>query len=141
MQSAFTEACVPAGLRRVRDGVELLQYLRGEASFQSAPPPHLILLDLNMPRQDGREALQEMKSDSRLRRFPVVVLSTSRSDEDVARLYELGASSYISKPTGFRGLKHIMLMIGQYWFRTAELPVAPLPSPPPTTMESGKRAE
>ena len=129
MESAFTEARVPAGLRRVKDGVELLQYLRREGSFQSAAPPQLILLDLNMPRQDGREALQEMKSDGRLRRLPVVVLSTSRSAEDVARLYELGASSYISKPVGFRELKYVMLMIGQYWFRTAELPAAPLPTP------------
>ena len=130
MESAFSEVRVPAGLRRVKDGVELLQYLRREGSFHPAPPPQLILLDLNMPRQDGREALREMKSDSRLRRFPVIVLSTSRSAEDVAHLYELGANSYISKPTGFRELKHVMLMIGQYWFRTAELPSAPLPSPP-----------
>lgn len=129
MEMAFTEARVPAGLRRVKDGVELLQYLRREGSFQSAAPPQLILLDLNMPRQDGREALQEIKSDSCLRCLPVVVLSTSRSAEDVARLYELGANSYISKPVGFRELKHVMLMIGQYWFRIAVLPAAPRESP------------
>jgi len=122
--------------------VELLQYLRGEGLFRQpaiAPPPCLILLDVNMPRKDGREALRELKKDTHLCRLPVIALSTSRTPDEVCHLYELGANSYISKPVGFRELTRVMTVLRRYWFQTAELPedshrrhvLAELPQAPP----------
>lgn len=116
---------MPGELRRVKDGVELLQYLRLEGAFEdrvSAPEPALILLDLNMPRKDGREALHEIRADSQLRSQPVVVLTTSRTAEDVVGSYRLGANSFISKPVGYRQLARVMEVLRSYWFDTAELP-------------------
>ena|SRR5512146_2062678 len=112
-------------VRRVADGVELMQYLRhcGQNGDQRANPvPSLILLDLNMPRKDGREALREIKSDEKLRRYPVVVLTTSRADEDVVRSYQLGVNSFITKPVTFQGLMEAVRLLGRYWFQLVELP-------------------
>ncbi len=109
----------------VPDGEELLQYLRHEGKYgdpEAHPVPNLILLDLNMPKVDGREALEVIKSDPDLRSIPVVVLTTSRSEEDVARAYQAGANSFITKPVTFVGLAAVLRSLKHYWFEMVELP-------------------
>jgi CheY-like chemotaxis protein len=111
-------------LRFVEDGEELMDYLyrRGKyADPGSAPRPGLILLDLNLPKKDGREALEEIKKDPDLKHIPVVILTTSNAEEDVTRTYSLGASSYIRKPVNMTSLVDIMSTIGHYWFEIVEL--------------------
>jgi len=111
--------------RWVSDGQELLDYLHHRGKYhdpQSSPPPSLILLDLDMPRKDGREALREIKSDPKLRHIPVVVMSTSRSEEEVLRTYDLGVNSFIPKPTTFKHMTEILRSLHTYWFETVELP-------------------
>ncbi|MGH9524429.1 MAG: response regulator [Terriglobales bacterium] len=110
---------------RVKDGVELLEYLNRRGEFENpelSPAPSLILLDLNMPRMDGREALREIKSNAGLRRLPVVVLTTSRAQEDIVRAYDLGVNSFISKPVSFHGLVDAVKVLGRYWFEVVDLP-------------------
>ncbi len=122
---ALEESRVVNDLRFVEDGEELLDYLwhRGRyADPGSSPTPGLILLDLNMPRKDGREALREIKADPELRRIPVVVLTTSKAEEDIYRTYDLGANSFITKPVSFEGLVAVMRDIGRYWIEIVELP-------------------
>ena len=122
---AFTENRLANQLHRVHDGVELLEYLHKVGVYAepaSAPAPSLILLDLNMPRMDGREALREIKSDDRLRRLPIVVLTTSHAQEDIVRSYDLGVNSFISKPVSFHGLVDAVKVLGRYWFEVVELP-------------------
>jgi two-component system response regulator len=112
-------------ISRVKDGEELMRYLRGSGEFDGAgrpPEPSLVLLDLTMPKMDGREALREIKSDPMLRHIPVVVLTTSRAEEDVVRSYELGVNSFITKPLTFLGLVEAMKALGQYWFEVVALP-------------------
>lgn len=109
----------------VEDGEELMDYLhhRGQySSLSSSPRPNLILLDLNMPRKDGREALKEIKADQELRKIPVVVMTTSKAEEDILRTYNLGVNSYISKPTTFESMVEIMNTLGRYWFDIVQLP-------------------
>jgi CheY-like chemotaxis protein len=109
----------------VTDGEELMDYLRRQGKYAPpplAPRPGLILLDLNMPKKDGREALREIKSDPKLRQISVVVLTTSKTDEDIFRSYDSGASSFISKPVTFDGLVDLMKELRQYWFEIVELP-------------------
>jgi CheY-like chemotaxis protein len=121
---ALAESRVVNDLRFVENGEELLDYLfqRGRYDAQSAPSPGLILLDLNMPRKDGREALREIKAHPDLRRIPVVVLTTSKAEEDIFRTYDLGANSFITKPVSFEGLVAVMRDIGRYWIEIVELP-------------------
>jgi CheY-like chemotaxis protein len=112
-------------LRFVEDGEELLDYLNRRGTYADrarSPRPGLILLDLNMPRKDGREALQEIKGDPRLREIPVVILTTSKADEDIHRSYALGANSYITKPVTFAGMVEMTRTLGRYWFELVELP-------------------
>lgn len=114
-------------LRFVEDGAELLDYLccRGRyADPRDAPRPGLILLDLNMPRMDGREALKQIKADAELRTIPVVVLTTSQAPEDIAQMYELGVNSFINKPVTFDGLVQVMQGLTEYWFQIVRLPGA-----------------
>jgi len=128
VQDALAETGFGLDLRFVGNGVELMDYLRQKNSFNlpgSSPPPGLIILDLNMPRKDGREALREIKGDPELRRIPVIVLTTSTAEPDIARAYELGANSFISKPAAFDLLVNTMKSIGQYWFNIVVLPVKP----------------
>lgn len=123
--NALEESRVVNDLRFVEDGEELLDYLyhRGRYSEPgTSPTPGLILLDLNMPRKDGREALKEIKADADLRRIPVVVLTTSKAEEDIYRTYDLGANSFITKPVSFEGLVSVMRDIGRYWIEIVELP-------------------
>jgi len=98
-------------------------YLRRVGKYADAPRPGLILLDLNMPRKDGREALREIKNDPALRSIPVVILTTSREEEDILRTYDLGANSFISKPVGFDSLVQLASTMTRYWFQLVELPV------------------
>ena len=125
-KEALVEARLSNDLRFVGDGDELLDYLRHRGHYRdpaSSPRPGLILLDLNMPRKDGRETLRELKSDPDLRHIPVIVLTTSRSEGDVRRCYELGGNSYITKPTSFNGLVETLIALGKYWLEIAELPL------------------
>jgi len=121
---ALNESRVVNDLRFVEDGEDLLDYLyrRGKYDADSAPRPGLILLDLNMPRKDGREALREIKADPDLRRIPIVVLTTSKAEEDIYRTYDLGANSFITKPVSFDGLVNVMRDLGRYWIEIVELP-------------------
>lgn len=122
---ALHEARVLNTLYRVKDGEELMEYLLLKGKYPSraeAPLPSLILLDLNMPRKDGREALKEIETHPALRKIPVVVLTTSEAKEDISRCYEIGANSYITKPVSFEGLVKALKSLGQYWFEIVELP-------------------
>ena len=123
-QEALQEARLANDLHFVVDGVELMDYLchRGAYDNSNAPRPGLILLDLNMPRKDGREALKEIKSDPDLRQIPIVVLTTSKADEDIYRSYNLGVNSYITKPVSFEGLVDVMKALSMYWFQIVKLP-------------------
>ncbi len=125
VSKAFEASRLANDLRFVADGEELMDYLycRGAyADAQAAARPGLILLDLNMPRKDGREALKEIKNDAGLREIPIVVLTTSKAEEDILRSYDLGANSYITKPVTFEGLVDVMKSLGKYWFEIVELP-------------------
>jgi CheY-like chemotaxis protein len=122
---AFAENHLANNLYFVTNGEQLMDYLYRRGQYTdpgSAPRPGLILLDLNMPKKDGRQALQEIKSDPLLRQIPVVVLTTSRADEDVFRSYDLGVSSFITKPVTFTSLIELVKTLGRYWFDIVELP-------------------
>ncbi len=125
-QEALEESRLVNDLRFVEDGEELLDYLYRRDKYVDlnlSPRPGLILLDLNMPRKDGREALEEIKADPDLRQIPVVVLTTSSVEEDIFRTYDLGASSFITKPVTFEGLIEVVNTLGIYWLEVVELPI------------------
>ena len=124
-QDALAECRLATDLHFVENGEELMDYLgrRGKYSKANAPRPGLILLDLNMPRKDGREALREIRADPELKRIPVVVLTTSKADTDISKIYDLGANSFIAKPVTFDSLVNVMKIIGSYWLDIVELPV------------------
>ncbi len=124
-QEAFEEGRLINDVRFVENGEQLLDYLRHEGAYAppaEAPRPGLILLDLNMPRKDGRTVLKELKGDPELRQIPVVVLTTSKADEDVYKSYDLGVNSYIVKPVTFEALVDILQTLEKYWFEIVELP-------------------
>jgi CheY-like chemotaxis protein len=124
-QEAMLESRVLNELYFVEDGVQLLNYLHGKGDYSDRtqyPIPGLILLDLNMPKMDGREALAKMKADKNLRRIPVVILTTSKAEEDMVKGYDLGAASYITKPVTFDALVELMRVLGRYWVEFVELP-------------------
>ncbi|GAA64027.1 two-component system, unclassified family, response regulator [Pseudoalteromonas sp. BSi20311] len=124
-QDALAESRVLNELHFVEDGVELLEYLERKGKFEDksiSPRPGLILLDLNMPRMDGREALQAIKAHPNLKGIPVVILTTSKQEEDMVKGYNLGAASYITKPVTFDGLVELMKTLGKYWVEFVELP-------------------
>jgi len=109
----------------VKDGEELMQYLRREGEYadpSSAPRPGLILLDLNMPRMDGREALKKIKSDAELRRIPVIVLTTSEAEQDILQSYDLGVNAFVTKPVTFDELASALQALGDFWFEIVKLP-------------------
>ena len=125
VKDALSECKCEADLRFVENGEELLEYLLHDPKTTSSGPtrrPALIILDLNMPRKDGREALREIKSNPELRAIPVVVLTTSRADTDIDGIYQLGANSFISKPVRFEELVNLMRLLAQYWLNTVALP-------------------
>jgi two-component system response regulator len=125
-RDALVQAKVTNELRFVVDGQELMHYLRREGAYAepgvAAPRPGIILLDLNMPKKDGREALAEIKADPALRQIPVVVLTTSNDEQDVVRTYDLGVSGFITKPATFGGLVEALRGWRRYWLETVELP-------------------
>lgn len=124
-QDALAESRVLNELHFVEDGVELLEYLERKGKFadkEISPRPGLILLDLNMPRMDGREALEAIKANPNLKGIPVVILTTSKQEEDMVKGYNLGAASYITKPVTFDGLVDLMKALGKYWVEFVELP-------------------
>ncbi|MGV3606343.1 MAG: response regulator [Planctomycetaceae bacterium] len=124
-REAFEESRLANDLRFVENGVQLMDYLLRRNNFQSpesSPRPGLILLDLNMPKMDGREALQLIKSDPRLKNIRVVVMTTSKAEEDIVRTYDLGASSYVTKPVTFAALVDVIRTMGKYWLEIVELP-------------------
>jgi CheY-like chemotaxis protein len=124
-RDAFVENRLANELDCVEDGEELMDYLRRRGRYSklnSDPLPGLILLDLNMPRKDGREALKEIKADPALRRIPIVVLTTSKAEEDILRSYDLGVNSYVTKPVTFKSLVELIKVLGQYWFEVVKLP-------------------
>ncbi|HEX5220171.1 MAG TPA: response regulator [Verrucomicrobiae bacterium] len=125
VQDAFAECGASDTVRFVADGEELVDYLLRRGKYEKAsasPRPDLILLDLNMPRKDGREALKEIRSHQELRRVPVIVFTTSRADTDIDKVYELGANSFVTKPAGFDQLVTTVTKLTGYWFGTVELP-------------------
>jgi Response regulators consisting of a CheY-like receiver domain and a winged-helix DNA-binding domain len=124
-QEALRESRLGNDLRITRDGEELMDYLHRRGRYadpSDSPIPGLILLDLNMPKKDGREALAEIKADPDLRQIPVIVLTTSQAEEDIFRSYDLGVNSFITKPVTFAGLVEAMKVLSQYWFEIVELP-------------------
>jgi CheY-like chemotaxis protein len=124
-REALAESRLANRLHIVEDGVELMDYLyhRGRyADLTAASRPGLILLDLNMPRKDGREALAEIKADPELRQIPVVVLTTSKAEEDIFKTYDLGVNSFITKPVSFQSLVEVMKTLGKYWLEIVKLP-------------------
>jgi len=126
VQDAFEESRLANELHFVEDGEELMDYLyrRGKyTELNNVPLPGLILLDLNMPKKDGREALSEIKADSNLRRIPIVVLTTSKAEEEILRAYDLGVSGFIIKPVTFESLVDIVKTLSRYWFEIVELPL------------------
>ena len=124
-QEALEESQLNHELYFVSNGEELLDYLFQRGNYHTAlpsPRPDLILLDLNMPKKDGREALKEIKATPNLRQIPVIILTTSKTEEDIYRTYDLGASSFITKPVTFDALVQVMKSLGKYWFGTVRLP-------------------
>jgi CheY-like chemotaxis protein len=125
IKKAWAKSRVANDLRFVEDGEELTEYLNHAGRYSdpaSAPRPAIILLDLNMPRKDGREALREIKANPELRQIPVIVLTTSKADEDICRSYDLGANSYITKPVTFAALVDVLQVLGKYWIEIVDLP-------------------
>ncbi|MBU3054813.1 response regulator [Pseudomonas indica] len=124
-REAFRESRMTNEVHFVHNGEELMDYLRHRPPYedrQRHPRPGLILLDLNMPLKDGREALSEIKADENLRSIPVVVLTTSSAEEDIIRSYDCGVNSFITKPVSFRGLLDVVQTLGRYWLQIVELP-------------------
>lgn len=125
-REALAESAIVHTLNFVHDGEELLDYLYQTGKYADpalSPRPDLILLDINMPKKDGIEALREMKANQGLRLIPVVILTTSVAQEDIYRSYNLGANSYITKPVTFKGLVEVMQTLKRYWFDTVDLPM------------------
>ncbi|HET8884453.1 MAG TPA: response regulator [Candidatus Saccharimonadales bacterium] len=125
-KKALVESKLLNTLIRVKDGEELLDYLHARGSYEKTATvrPGVILLDLNMPKMDGREALKAIKSDPELRDIPIVIFTTSKAEEDIYKSYQLGSNSFITKPVTFDNLIKVMTTLGMYWFEIVELPQA-----------------
>ena len=124
-QYTIKKSKVLIDLQVVRDGVEALAFLRREGQYAEAPSPDLILLDLNMPRMDGRTFLSEMRADDNLKAIPVVVLTTSQTDEDILKSYQLGANCFVTKPVGLAEFTRVVDAIEDFWFTIVRLPKCP----------------
>ena len=125
VKEALEESSLTNKIEFVENGEELLDYLQNKGKYadkEKCPIPGLILLDLNMPKKDGREALKEIKADPHLRVIPIVVLTTSKAEEDILKTYDLGVSSFITKPVTFSALVDVMKTVSKYWFEVVELP-------------------
>ena len=122
IREAFEDVKLRNRLHHVSDGVEALEFLRGEGAHAGAPRPDLVLLDLNLPRMDGREVLRAVKGDEALRSIPVVVLTTSEAEEDVLRSYELHANAYVTKPVDFERFIEVVRQIDEFFVTVVKLP-------------------
>jgi CheY-like chemotaxis protein len=125
IKDAFEEAKLGNPVDFVKDGVELMEYLNRQGEYKNLanqPFPGFILLDLNMPRKDGRTALKEIKESADLHRIPIVILTTSKAEEDIIKTYNLGVNSFICKPVSFDGLVEIVKTVGRYWIEIVALP-------------------
>jgi chemotaxis family two-component system response regulator Rcp1 len=121
-KEALKEGKVYSNLHTVKDGVEAMEFLRREGKYKDVPRPDIILLDLNLPRKDGREVLEEIKSDEKLKRIPVVVLTTSKAEEDVLRTYNLHANCYVTKPVDLEKFMVVVKSIDVFWLTVVTLP-------------------
>ncbi|MBW4625994.1 MAG: response regulator [Brasilonema octagenarum HA4186-MV1] len=121
-QIALEDSKISVNLNVVVDGVEAIAFLRKQENYTQVPTPNIILLDLNLPRKDGREVLEEIKADDTLKRIPVVVLTTSRAEEDVLKAYNLCANCYVTKPVDFDQFVKIVHSIENFWFTVVKLP-------------------
>ncbi|HXC04012.1 MAG TPA: response regulator [Bacteroidia bacterium] len=122
---ALKESRLKNHIQFVENGEELLQYLNNEGNYTDTrkyPTPGIILLDLNMPKKDGREALKEIKADKKLRCIPIIILTTSQAEEDILKTYNLGVNSFITKPVTFQSMVDVMRTLQKYWFEIVELP-------------------
>ena len=140
MSEAFAALWPDCDLRFAGDGEELMDYLlrRGKyADPSSSPRPAILLLDLNMPKKDGREALKEIKADPQLRQIRVIVLTTSKAEEDIYRSYDISATSFITKPVKFDALVEVVKALGKYWLEIVELPPDGTENPTPGTARPG----
>lgn len=122
LKEAFEENRLANGIYFVNDGEKLIEYLYQRGEFKNAPKPGLVLLDLNMPKKDGREALKEIKADPNLRSIPIVIMTTSKADEDIIRSYDLGVNSFITKPVSFESFVRVVKTVAEYWFQIVQLP-------------------
>jgi len=121
-KEALKEGKVYSNLHTVKDGVEAMEFLRRQGKYKDVPRPDIILLDLNLPRKDGREVLEEIKSDNELKRIPVVVLTTSKAEEDVLRTYNLHANCYVTKPVDLEKFMVVVKSIDVFWLTVVTLP-------------------
>ena len=121
-REALVDSKITVNLHVVQDGVEAMDYLRQAGDFASAVAPDLVLLDLNLPRKDGREVLQDIKGDPTLRKIPVIVLTTSDTEEDIVRSYNLGVNCYVQKPVGMEEFIRIVRVMEDFWFTIVKLP-------------------
>lgn len=123
-KKALAESKLANTLVRVSDGEELMDYLKQRGAYENinTPRPGMILLDLNMPKKDGREALKDIKADKDLRDIPVVIFTTSKAEEDIYKTYQLGSNSFITKPVTFDKLVKVISALGLYWFKIVKLP-------------------
>ncbi len=125
-QKALQKGKIFNSLSVARDGVEALQFLRREGEFSNAPRPDMILLDLNMPRKDGRETLKEIKRDPQLKSIPVVVLTTSDADQDIVKSYDLQASCYVTKPVDLMQFTNVVQTLQEFWLCVVKFPKDPM---------------
>ena len=121
-REALAQSAMPSTLYDVRDGEQAMAFLRREGPYASAPRPRLVLLDLNLPRLDGREVLEDMKNDPALRHIPVVVLTSSEAEEDILNCYRLHANCFVTKPVDLEDLTRLLEGIEQFWFNLVKLP-------------------
>jgi len=123
-REGFRKSKLTVELRHVKDGVECMDFLRRQGPYAGAPTPDLILLDLNLPRMDGREVLADLVQDENLRHLPVVILTTSSEEQEILRMYKLRCSSYLVKPVDFDQFLRVIRLLGDYWFTAVALPPA-----------------
>jgi CheY-like chemotaxis protein len=121
-REGLQSAKIMVNMKVVEDGASAMQYLKRQEPYSNAVKPDIILLDLNLPKKDGREVLQEIKADEKLKSIPVVVLTTSEADTDIARCYSLGANCYITKPVGFEGFIKMVNALDGFWFTVVTMP-------------------
>ncbi len=129
VRESFEECRLLNELHFVEDGQQLLDYLKGRPPYddrQKTPFPDIVLLDLNMPRKDGREALREIKKDPEINHLPVIVLTTSQAEEDIIQTYKFGVAGFITKPVTFEGLVDAVKALANYWFQIVKLPDKPV---------------